>query len=47
MNWEDRIRESDAGKLNPERAEEIVREAKEGKSPKPIVDTRASRDELS
>ncbi len=28
MNWEDRIRQSDAGKLMPERAEEIVKEAK-------------------
>jgi len=29
MNWEDRIRKSDAGKLMPKRAEEIVKAAKE------------------
>jgi len=28
MNWEERIRQSDAGKLMPERAEEIVADAK-------------------
>lgn len=28
MNWEERIKQSDAGKLMPERAEEIVAEAK-------------------
>ncbi len=35
MNWEDRIRKADAGKLNPERAEEIVKEAKEKGAVKP------------
>ncbi len=29
MNWEDRIRKSDAGKLMPKRAEEIVKAAKD------------------
>ncbi len=38
MNWEERIRQSDAGKLMPERAEEIVREAKEQESPKPAIE---------
>lgn len=38
MNWEDRIRQSDAGKLMPERAEEIVAAAKEKDSPKPVVE---------
>ncbi len=45
MNWEERIRQSDAGKLMPERAEEIVREAKEKESPKPDVDARVLRSE--
>jgi len=40
MNWEDRIRQSDAGKLMPERAEEIVKAAKEQESPKPSVEDR-------
>ena len=38
MNWEERIRQSDAGRLNPARAEEIVKEAKEQKPPKPVLD---------
>ena len=38
MNWEDRIRKSDAGKLMPKRAEEIVKAAKEQESPKPAVE---------
>ncbi len=29
MNWEDRIRKSDAGKLMPKRTEEIVAVAKD------------------
>ena len=33
MNWEERIKQSDAGKLMPERAEEIVKEAKREQAP--------------
>ncbi len=42
MNWEDRIRKSDAGKLMPKRAEEIVKAAKERESPKPTVESSLS-----
>ncbi len=45
MNWEERIRQSDAGKLMPERAEEIVKEAKEKESPKPAVDASVLKNE--
>jgi len=43
MNWEDRIRQSDAGKLMPERAEEIVAEAKKEQRPLDKVDPKVLR----
>ncbi len=47
MNWEERIKQSDAGKLMPKRAKEIVKEAKEKESPKPVVDASVLRKEFS
>jgi hypothetical protein len=38
MNWEERIRSSDAGRLMPEKADEIIAKGKE--KPEPIVDNR-------
>ncbi len=43
MNWEDRIRKSDAGKLMPKRAEEIVKAAKEQETIKEDI----SHDEIT
>ena len=47
MNWEERIKQSDAGKLMPERAEEIIAEAKEKENPKLSVDANLLRSEYA